>query len=56
MSGYEGGMNRVIHVGSEIFGAGLWFEVGLKVGVGLKFHMGQNVHALTWIIFRVFTD
>ena len=56
MSGYEGGMNGVIHVGSEIFGAGLWFEVGLKVGVGLKFHMGQNVHALTWIIFRVFTD
>ena len=23
MSGYEGGMNRVIHVGSEIFGASL---------------------------------
>ena len=56
MSGYEGGMNRVIHVSSEIFGAGLWFEVDLKVGVGLKLHMGQNVHALTWIIFRVFAD
>ena len=56
MSGYVGGMNGVSHVDSEIFGASLWFEVGLKVGVGLKFHMGQNVHALTWIIFRVFTD
>ena len=55
MSGYEGGMNWVIHVGSEIFGAGLWFEVGLKVEVGLKIHMGQNVHGLTCIIFRVFT-
>ena len=55
MSGYVGGRNRVSHVGSEIFGAGIWFEVDLKVDVGLKFQMGQNMHALTWIIFRVFT-
>ena len=43
-------------LGSEIFGAGPWFEVGLKFGVGLKFHMGQNVHGVTWIIFRVFIN
>ena len=47
MSGYVGSLNGVSHVGSEIFGAGLWFEKGLKVDVGLKFHMDQNVHALT---------
>ena len=47
MSGYVGSLNGVSHVGSEIFGVGLWFEKGLKVGVGLKFHMDQNVHALT---------
>ena len=56
MRGYVGRMNQVSDMGSEIFGAGLWFEVGLKFGVGLKFHMGQNVHGLTWIIFRVFID
>ena len=47
MSGYVGSLNGVSHVGSEIFGVGLWFEKGLKVGVGLKFLMDQNVHALT---------
>ena len=56
MRGYVGGMNRVSHRGSEIFGARLRFEVGLKFGVGLKFHKDQNVHALSWIIFRVFID
>ena len=56
MRGYVGGMNRLSHLGSEIFGACLWFEVGLKFGVGLKFHMGQNMHAVTWIIFRIFID
>ena len=56
MRGYVGRMNQVSDMGSEIFGAGLWFEVGLKFGVGLKFHMGQNIHGLTWIIFRVFID
>ena len=56
MRGYVGGMNRVSHMGSEIFDAGLWFEVDLKFNVGQKFHMAQNVHALPWIIFRVFTD
>ena len=47
MSGYVGGMNWVSQLGSENFGAGLWFEVGLIVDSGLKFHMGQNVHVLT---------
>ena len=41
MSGYVGSINGVSHVGSEIFGAGLWFEVGLKAGVGLKFHESE---------------
>ena len=54
MRGYVGAMDQVSHVGSDIFGTGLWLEVGLKFGVGLKFHMGQNVHALTWIIFFYF--
>ena len=40
MRGYVGGMSWVRHLGSEIFGAGLWIEVGLKFGAGLKFHMG----------------
>ena len=56
MRGYVGAMDQVSHVGSDIFGTGLWLEVGLKFGVGLKFHMGQNVHALTWIIFLFFKD
>ena len=56
MRGYVSGVSRVSQVGSEIFGAGLWFEVDPKSGVGLKFHMGQNVHTLPWIIFRVFID
>ena len=56
MRGYVGGMNWVSHIGSEIFCAGLWFEVGPKFDVGLKFHTGQSVHVLTWIIFRVFID
>ena len=51
-----GYVNWVSQVGSEVLGAVLWFEVDPKFGIGLKLHIGQNVHALTWIIFRVFID